>query len=445
MKRNTLILVLVAALGAAAVYFLEIKNGKPRDEKPDSSKPAFTLKREDLSSVALTRAGQTIVVEQKDSKWTITQPVNASANESAVDALVTDLVNARVERTITAAPEEVKSFGLNEPTVVIRLKLKNGSEQTLRLGVKDFSNLSVYGLIGDSREVALLPATLATNAEKSLNDLRDLSILGGLSQYDISSVSVRNKDGGYTLAKENADWVIKTPVQAPADESEVSSLLSELTSARATEVASETGDNLAAYGLSQPTLTLAAFLQAGGERQVIFAEKTEGANKDYFAKSSDRSQVFKVDASLFEKLNVKASKLRSKQIIKLDREQITRAQVRNPNLTLVAEKNAEGKWIIKAPADQKDKEAQSSKFLDPFESTKATEVLDRPSASIAAKLSKAPVEVRLTAKDGRTTVVKISAADGDDVYVRVEGRSEIFKVKKQLLDDLSFKAVDIVL
>jgi len=443
MKRSTLIILLVAAVGAFFVYYLEIKDAKPRDEQPASSKPAFTFKREDLASLSITRAGETTVLEAQDGKWIIKQPVNAPANESGVDSLIGDIMNARVERSITASADEIKSYGLAEPAVTVVIKLKNGSQHRIRLGSKDFSNLSVYGLIDDAREVSLLPASLATSAEKSLNDLRDLSIMGGLSQYDIAALNLKNANGTVSLAKENSDWMIKSPAEAPAEESEVSSLLSEITTARATEVASESGGDLATYGLAQPVATVNARLQAGGERQVIVGLKTEGDNKTYFAKSSDRPQIFKIDSALYDKLNLKPAQLRSKQIFKMNKEEITRVQIKNPNLTLVAEKNSEGKWMIKEPNDKKDKEAQSSKFLDPIESTRATEVLDKPSASISAKLGKPAVEARFTDKSGKTTTVRISAADGDDVYVRVDGKPEVFKVKKQLLDDLSFKAADV--
>jgi hypothetical protein len=55
----------------------------------------------------------------------------------------------------------------------------------------------------------------------------------------------------------------------------------------------------------------------------------------------------------------------------------------------------------------------------------------------------AAVEARLTYKDGRVVEVKVSSADGDDAYVSVKGRSEVFKVTKQMLDDLNFKAADL--
>ena len=443
MKRSTLIILLVAIVGAAMVDYLEIKDAKPRDEQPEASKAAFSFKREDLASVSISRANETILLEQQDGKWSIKQPVTATANESVVDSLVSDLVNARIERTITATGDEIKSFGLANPAVTVSLKLKSGAEHKIRIGTKDFSNLSVYGIIDDAKDVTLLPASLSASAEKSLNDLRDLSILGGLSQFDISSLAVKNSNGAFSLAKENSEWVIKSPAAGPADEGEVSTLLSEVTSARATEVASEKDGDLASFGLAPASTVVTARIEAGGERQISLGAKTDATGKSYYAKSSDRPEVFKVDASLFEKLDMKPGQLRSKQILNIDADALTRVQVKNPNLTLVAEKSGEGKWLIKEPADKKDKEAPTSKLWEPLQSAKATEIVDKPSAAVTGKLAKPAVEVRLTTKDGKTIVVKISAADGDSAYARVEGRADIYKVGKQLLDDLSYKAADI--
>ena len=72
-------------------------------------------------------------------------------------------------------------------------------------------------------------------------------------------------------------------------------------------------------------------------------------------------------------------------------------------------------------------------------------MIDNPGAAIASKLAKPVVEVRYTTKDGKTTTVKVSAADGDDVYVRVDGSPTVYKVRKQLLDTLSFKASEVTM
>src|SRR4030095_7584472 len=198
MKRNTLILLLLAAVIGVAIYFLEIKPGKPRDEKPDESRPAFAFKREDISSISITRSAETVTVEDADGKWAINQPGTAQANQSAVDSLVGSLTSAKIERSISPSSEEMKSFGLEEPSVTVVIKLKNGETQTLKLGAKDFSGLSAYAQIGDSKDVALVPAAVLTNSDKSLNDLRDKAILGA-SQFDIKSIALTNENGQLSL------------------------------------------------------------------------------------------------------------------------------------------------------------------------------------------------------------------------------------------------------
>jgi hypothetical protein len=440
MKRNTLILVTVAIVFGAFVYYFEIRKGKPRDEAAETTKPAFNFKREEIASIKLTRGGQTLMLENQNDKWVITQPVNTPADESTASSLVSGLIDARVERTLKASAEELKGYGLGEPAVILEIKLKNGEQHTVRLGSKDFSGLSVYGQLDQSQEVVLLPVSLLNNADKSLDDLRDRNVFG-LSQYDLSSLALNNEHGRIALTKQEGNWKLTSPVDEPADETEMRDLLSELTSAKVAEFVSEAADELAKYGLDKPKVRLTAQIQGGGERTLDIGSKVE---ERYYAKSSDRPQIFKIESSLYDKLNIKFSALRDRQFLKLNKDDLTKVRIKNPNLTVVAEKNQDNKWLIKEPADNKDKEITSTyRLFDPLEN-KATEVLDKPPASAAAKLAKPAVEVQLTYKDGKTTTLRVSAADGDQAYVRVEGRSAVYKVDKKVVEDLSFKITDLI-
>ena len=436
MKRNTLILVLLAAVAAAAVYYFEIKPGKPRDEKPDTSKPAFTFTRDDVSSITLTRGSESVTIEQKDGKWTITQPVTAQANQSTVDSLVSSLTSAKIERSISASPEEIKSFGLEQPAVAIEIKLKSGETEEMKLGAKDFSGLSVYAQIAASNEVALVPASVLTNSDKSLNDLRDKAILG-VSQFDIKSISLANENGQISLVKDGGQWSLKKPYDASVEESEMNSFLREVTSAEAEEFVSDKPEELAKYGLDKPKINLTTQLNDGSEKTLSVGAKDDS----HYAKASPRPEVVKISSTLYEKLNIKPAELRSKEMFKLDKDNLSKIEIKNPNLRLVAEKSGD-KWAIKEPADKKDKDAPTFKVINPFE-TKAEETLDSPSSDVRSKLAKPAVEAKLTYKDGKVIEVKVSSADGDNAYVSVKGRNEVFKVKKQMLEDLSFKAADL--
>jgi hypothetical protein len=442
MKKSTLLLLLLAVVGGALIYYLEIKPGKPRDEEPDKSREAFKLNREDITQVVLTRAGQSVTFENKDNKWTITQPLSAPADDSTINSLIGDLVSPRISRDLKATAEELKTYGLTEPKVKLEVKLKNGQSHRIELGEKDFTGNSVYAKIDGGQDVALLSGSLLTNADKELKDLRDRSVLGGLSQYDIKSLKLNTENGVVALEKQDAVWKLTAPVSGAAEESEVNSLLSELTSAKAAEIVTETADDLAKYGLNNSKINATAQLTTGGERALLIGSKVD---EQYYAKVSDRPQIFKVEKSLYDKLNPKITALRSKEIIKVNQDEVTRVQLKNPNIaSLVIEADKDHtKWLVKEPGDKKDKEASVSKVFNPLQ-TKADEVVDKPSAAILAKLAKPAVTVSITTKDGKTSVISFSAADGDNAYARVAGNPAVYKVNKTTVESLSFKLDEIV-
>ena len=438
MKRSTLILLLIAAATGLAVYLFEGKSGKSADEETEKAAPAFKFNREDIVSITLHRGGNAVSLENQNNKWVITQPVNAAADESAVNSIVGDLVSARVERDFPPAGGDLKQYGLSEPAVKLEVKLKNGETHRVELGSKDEISLSAYAKIDGSQKVALVPVNLLNDSDKSLSDLRDRLVLGA-TQYELSSFKIANDGGSYEIEKKESEWNIKSPVAGPADEGQISSLLADITGARAAEVVSESVDDPAKYGLDKSKVSITAKLNTGGERTVAIGSKVDD---NYYAKVSDRPQLLKVNTLFYEKLNTKLASLRSKQFVKLNRDELTKVYIKNSNVTLVAEKK-DDKWKITEPADKKDKEASTFKIFTPLEA-QATEVLDKPSAAIAAKLAKPAVEVRLTDKSGKTTILKISSADGDNAYVKVEGRPEIYRVEKSTLDGLNFKADEAV-
>lgn len=434
MKKSTLILLLVAVAAGVAVYYLEYKPGKPRDEEKDETRPAFTFTREQISGITVTRGGQKLDFAPENNKWMIRQPVSAVADESAMNVLLGDLTGARIEREFAAGQGEMAGYGLTQPAVRIEIKLKDGKTHRIDLGSKDVIGSSAYAKLDGNANVAMVPATLLTSADKTLDEFRDRSVLG-VTQYDLNNARFRSPSGAFELTKKGEEWFIKGATESPADEAEVSSVLGEITAAKAAVIVSETGEDAAKYGLDKPQITFTATLTAGGEKTLSVGAKTEN---QYYAKTSDRPQIYKIDQPLHDKLMTKLSALRSKNFVKLNRDELARIQIRNPNLTLAAENKGEGKWLVVEPAEKKDKEAFTFKLFDPLE-TKAVEVIESATGAIASKLAKPVVEVRLTGKDGKTTIIKVSAADGDNVYVRVDGKPEVYKVGKSLLESLSFK------
>src|SRR5215469_2182566 len=425
MKRSTLIILLIAAVLGVIVYFAEIKKGSAGPAATtDTSKPVFNFASSDIASITISKGGQNTVLENQSGKWVITQPLSAPADESAVNSLAGSFANSRVSRTLNASDDDIKSYGLDQPAVTVDLKLKSGEQHSVQLGNKAFSGLSVYGRVDGAQGVDLLPVAMLTDADKSLDDLRDKSVFGA-SQYEINSLSLSNEHGQVTLSKDGSDWKIKTPVEADADSSKVGSTLSRITSAKAKEFVKDPSSDLAAYGLDKPKIAVTARLQNGGEQTLSIGSKVDNL---YYAKNSSQQQIFKVESDLYDDLNLKLADLRDKRIVKADKDDLTSVEIKNSSLKISAEKDKDGKWVVKDAGDNKGKEFKIDKVLDPLSTNKASEVMDKPSASVSGKLSKPAVEIHLTDKTGKTTVVSISAADGDNVFVSVKGRAGVYKV-----------------
>lgn len=447
MKRSTLLLLLAAIVGGILIYFLEIKPGKPRDEGTDkpsaakTSKDAVSFKREDIVGITLTRGSETVGLETQGDQWVIKQPSESKADEAALNSLVGDIVSARIEREFpNPSAEALKEYGLAPPAVKLEVKLKDGKTHQIEIGGKDPLGSSAYARFDGTANVAVIGSALLTSADKPLKDWRDRALLGA-SEYDLTSLKVTNENGSFELGKKDSDWVITSPISTEAEASEVSGLIAELTSAKAADIVSDSAGDLAKYGLDKIKISVTA-KTAGGDKGIQIGSKVE---EQYYAKTTggiQNGQIAKVDSSLYDKLNVKLSTLRSKQIIKVKREDLSRYELKNEHGKLVAEAK-DDKWLVVEPADKKGKEAQGFKLFTPFES-KASEIVEKPTAAITSKFAKPAAELRLTEKSGKTIIVKLSQPDGDNIYIRVEGRPEIFKLGKMMLESFNFKIEDAI-
>lgn len=309
MRKSTLLLVLLAAALGGAVWYFEFKREKPAEDAATASKPLFSFKQEEVTALTLTRGGETLRVEKRGAAWRITQPVEASADEGAVDGLLGSVSFARVSKTIAVTPpgsaDALKAFGLDAPMIALEMKLKSGATHRLRLGAKDFTGSNVYALADGAPDVALLPADVLSSSDKPVLEFRDRRI------------------------------------------------------------------------------------------------------------------------SVF------------------DEENLVRMRVKNEHGTLVAAKNAEGKWIVSEPAAMKGREVETDRMFNALREARAEAILDSPTPADRARLARPSVEIELAAKDGSATKVEFSAGKGD-LFARSSIGPMVFKIARTTVDSLNFKLADVV-
>src|SRR5277367_6911261 len=93
-KKSTLIVLLLAVIAGATAYYFDWKRGQKEAENSsaDTSKPAFTLHADDISSLTISYPAdpksQSIHFEKQNSVWKITQPLETGADEASLQGIL---------------------------------------------------------------------------------------------------------------------------------------------------------------------------------------------------------------------------------------------------------------------------------------------------------------------------------------------------------------------
>jgi hypothetical protein len=449
-KKSTLIVLLCALVLGGAVYYFEWRSAKTVKPSEDTSKLAFSMQAEDVTSLTVShpdKADQPPVrLDYHNGTWSIVQPLDTGADQSAVRGITDGLAAARISQTEPGAPDRLKAYGLAPPHVSLEFQLKSGAKHTVLLGDKDFTGVSVYSVIDGGKDVSLLPLSLDTSADKPLDELRDRNVLH-IDNAKVGSFELKNSSGDLSAAKQGTkdqpQWKFTKPGgDILADTESVNALLAAVATTKVTSIASETSDNLGKYGLSNPAVTFSAVDEAS-QKVTLLVGKKEGSG--YLARDASRPTIFVINDDLYKKLSETFADLRDKNLVHVTESDITHIEIHNANATMAVSRKqgSDFDWTIDSPADAKGKSAATWRILSPLNSAKAEEVLDHPPAGIAVKLAKPAIEVELTDKNGSKLTVRISAADGDFVYGQTSASPSIYKFKKTAFDDLKFKVSDL--
>jgi len=446
MKKSTGIIFVLAVAIAAYVYFYDLKHTKatdatgdsetatPSDDASANAKPAYSLAATDIATLTVERGATSASFEQRADGWYMTQPVQTRAEQSVVGAIASELGSVRVDRTLTAAPDRMTTYGLATPALTLDFKLKNGTQHKLQLGVKDFSGSKVYAIVDGSKDVSLLSDAVLISSDKPVDEFRDQSVLD-LDSNTVTSFELKNESGTISAKKTDGSWKIEKPRAVAADSGAISSVLGTLGTARIASFVSNTPDDLAKYGLAQPALTFHAQLDSGKLADLQLGKK-DGSS--YFARDPSRPFIFRVQETVHTTMSSKFFELRDKNLIHAEESDIVRAEIHNAKGATTCVKGPDGGWVIEQPAAQKTPAPACPSFWQSLSSARAEDILDAPPASVTAQLAKPPVQVTLTDKSGKKTDIQISAATGNFVYARTNSGPEILKLGKSILDDLNF-------
>jgi hypothetical protein len=260
----------------------------------------------------------------------------------------------------------------------------------------------------------------------------------------IDEITVRVAGGDTTtLRKTGGTWQITSPVSAPADEAEVSGIVTGLTTADIVRTVDENPSDLKQFGLSDPRIAI-TFKAAGGARpqELLIGDKTATAG-DLYAKLAGEKKVFLIAGSFDASFNRGTFDLRQKAALTFDRDKVDRLVLQYPGTTVELTRSG-GAWTIDKPyqatadygtveglvgrmqtAQMKSIVAQEATDLKPYG-------LDKPEASVTFGLG-----------SSQATLLFGKKTDSGTVYAKDVSRPMVFTVDESLLGDMQKPADDL--
>jgi hypothetical protein len=482
--RTTLIAALLLALFGAYVYFFEFKKAEEEKKQEEAEKQVFAIDWEKLEGIKLTNAHGTFLVEKRKAEgeegipvgaqkteWRITEPLQADADDTAINGMVSNLKGVKLEQVVTESVESLEPYGLKEPELRVALQVAEGVEapKPLLVGAKSPIGSNSYAMWEGGDKVLLLSTHLNPQFDKGLHDLRHKKIFA-FKREDVERLRIlRSGDPETELAKQGDKWEILLPFRARASETEVDEILNKLTTLKAEAFVDEAPKDLADYGLDRPVWKIEVVLKPDQTKATLLIgslHQAQQGNAYLYAKREERPEVVSLGMDLIGTFAKEAEAFREKKIMPFKTWEVRKAELDGKGLDVTLENRDGQKWWIEAPIVARADGTRMNALLGAVSRLEGLEFLEKPDGEeglaeygLADPLARVVLygEKPATGEEGEegeggeeagypllgVFILGKRVHEGEDVYyATVDGEDTVYRVSGEFYEESLPEAVD---
>lgn len=265
-------------------------------------KTVLKLDRDAIETLSVSMPAKTIRFSKSSGEWRMTEPVNARADFTSMDALLSRLNTLQMKSIAAAEPASLAEFGLDKPAATIQLG--SGSSQATLVVGKAAADSTIYVKDQSRPAVMTIDANLMDELKKEAGDFRQKDLFDARAFNATRIEVVRN---GQTMAfektksknkegQEEEKWRQVAPAAQDADQTKVENLLSAATQTRATSFA----DAAAKTGLESPTFRIA--IKSGEPQKEETVTFAKSGDKAFASRAGDPGAAV-IDASSIDNIS----------------------------------------------------------------------------------------------------------------------------------------------
>ncbi|HXH84162.1 MAG TPA: DUF4340 domain-containing protein [Candidatus Tectomicrobia bacterium] len=439
--QTTAVLAVVLLLLGGFYYVYEVRWGPAREEAAARRGRVFQAETADVTALALRRGNETVRIERQGDEWRMVEPVKARASRVAVDEVLANVLTAKIDREIEAAPASLDAYGLTTPAASLTLTLKDGRSLGLDLGARSPTGVWVYARERDKPAVFVLGESVLREATRPVGDLRDRTIVA-FDDKQVSGFEVVLPDTTLTVERADERWRIVQPVALPADRETVSDLFSKLTTQRIKEFVAEGAASRAAYGLDRPVrLTIHSGADKDRSSRTLLFGRVDQARQGVYAMRPGEDSVLLLPEEVWKAVPKNVAVLRDKVVFDVRRDKVARLEIESPKGTVAATRDKEG-WKIVAPEALPADQVEVGAVLTALDTLRAQGFLTDDATGIPRYLARPQVKVTVTEEGGASRSLLLAPSretrgGAPSAYAAVAGAGPVVLVDAKALTDLA--------
>lgn len=268
--RTLLVLTAIVAALAAFVWFYERKLPTSDEAKAEENKVLAGTKADAVREVSIVRGGTTVRIvregkppaeeEKKEgaddenamptstSDWRLTSPLQARADRSAVEGLLSSVLGLEKARTLEKVDR--KEYGLEPPAALVTVVTADG-KRTLEVGRELPGTDQRAVAVAGEPAVHAVSGSFWSDLTKAPGDWRSRELFAG-TRDDVERVSLQSGGNRIVLARRGDEPWLEAPIADRADRERFDELVDALTSLNATEFVDHPPAPAAQLGLEPP-------------------------------------------------------------------------------------------------------------------------------------------------------------------------------------------------
>lgn len=455
MKRRYLKTIIFGLLFVGMVSWVLLKE---RGRVTESGE-AFGLQPTAISRVSLQAGEYSYVLEKRGDDWWITSPFVGMADPDKVKPMLDAIAALKVVERKNVSLQDPE-FGLQSPVLTLEFTYGGSRKVTLKLGAQSQMGEKYFASLSDRSSLVLVDSVFRSQVDESPENLRWKRIAKVVPEK-AKWLVIRGTQGAVTVTRTplagEPTWAISAPRKLPADQPAVNAVLRELNDMEAVDYLDYTQANLAATGLSQPTLSVTYQPDTGPSVTVFFGKQEEREVKDetalgdanktkktqvVYVTSSLRREILAMPAAFFLGTNKSLLDLRDKHLVSVPSDKIVGLKVeRAKGLSFEAVKS-EGVWNLRAPRTGRASSVRLSDVLSALTGLEAARYeVENRSVDLAKYGLKAPQAVLTITAQGSTSPLVLSLGsevpgEAGRMYARLSSTSDVYVVDDSLLRNL---------